>query len=123
MKAVTTVRYAMIYKDGLEIPLKAELADSFFKRFKGLMFRKSMASESALLLSPCNAIHTFSMRFPIDVVYLDSAARVVHVEKSVQPNKIGKTIKSATSILELNAGMAEKMSLKSGDLLEIVKTS
>lgn len=115
--------YAKIHINGLETPLKAELANSFFKRFKGLMFRKSMPPNSALLLSPCNAIHTFSMRFPIDVVYIDATARVVHVEKSVQPNKIGKTIKSATSILELNAGMAEKMSLKSGDLLEIVKTS
>lgn len=123
MKVVTTVGYAKIYKDGLEIPLKAELADSFFKRFKGLMFRKSMASDSALLLSPCNAIHTFSMRFPIDVVYLDSDARVVHIEKSMQPNKVGKSIKTALSVLELNIDMVEKLSLKSGDLLEIVKMS
>lgn len=120
---MTNVRYAKIYKDGLEIPLKAELADSFFKRFKGLMFRKSMPQNSALLLSPCNAIHTFSMRFPIDVVYLDSDARVVHIEKSMQPNKVGKSIKTALSVLELNTDMAEKLSLKSGDLLEIVKMS
>lgn len=117
------MRYAKIYKDTLEIALEVELADSFFNRFKGLMLRKSMPQNHALLLSPCNAIHTFSMRFPIDVVYIDAAARVVHVEKSMQPNKIGKTIKSATSVLELNTGMAEKLSLESGDLLEIVRTS
>lgn len=109
-----------VHLNSREILLKVELADSFLKRFKGLMFRKSMPSDYALLLSPCNAIHTFSMRFPIDVVYLDRDSRVVYIEKSMQPNKVGKTIKSAVQVLELNSGIAEKFDLEPGDTLEII---
>ncbi|HZK38918.1 MAG TPA: DUF192 domain-containing protein [Clostridia bacterium] len=97
------------------------MADNFFKRFKGLMFRRSMPSDYGLLLSPCNAIHTFSMRFPIDVIFLDENSKIVHIEKSMRPNKIGKTIKAATNVLELSSGMAEKLDLKPNDMLDIIR--
>ncbi len=112
--------YAKVHLNGQEIVREVELANSFFKRFKGLMFRQSMPLDYGLLLSPCKAIHTFSMRFPIDVVYLDADSKIIHIEKSMQPNKVGKTIKSAASVLELNSGMAEKFDLKADDTLELV---
>ncbi len=121
MKAVLAVSDVKVHLNSRELVLKVELADSFLKRFKGLMFRKSMPSDYALLLSPCNAIHTFSMRFPIDVVYLDRDSRVVYIEKSMLPNKIGKTIKAAVKVLELNSGVAEELGIKMGDTLEIVR--
>lgn len=114
---------AKVYLNGREIVQQVELADNFFKRFKGLMFRKSMPMDYGLLLFRCNAVHTFSMRFPIDVVYLDGDSRIVYIEKSMQPNKIGKAIKNAVNVLELNSGVAEKFNLKPGDVLEIARPS
>ena len=82
-----------------------ELADNFFKRFNGLMFRKRLAHGHGLLLRPCSGIHTCFMRFPIDVIYLDSDNTVLGQE-TLLPWHIGKHIKGAKAILELNAGEA-----------------
>ena len=49
---------------------KCEVANNPITRFKGLMFRKELEKGSALLIEPCNEIHTFNMKFPIDVVTL-----------------------------------------------------
>ncbi|MPN20454.1 hypothetical protein SDC9_167833 [bioreactor metagenome] len=62
------MKYTHIEVSNGPLDLNIELAASFRKRFLGLMFRKQMPEDHALLLVPCNAIHTFSMRFPIDVV-------------------------------------------------------
>ena len=115
------MHYLKVCLNGQEIISQVEPADSFLKRFMGLMFRKSMPPDSGLLLSPCNAIHTFSMRFPIDVVYLDDMSIIVYIEKSMRPNKIGKTIKKAASVLELNMGIADKLDLDVGDKLVFIR--
>ena len=113
--------FLKVYKNDYLILREIEPADSFLKRFMGLMFRKSMPPDSGLLLSPCNAIHTFSMRFPIDVVYLDDMSTIVYIEKSMRPNKIGKTIKKAASVLELNMGVTDKLDLDIGDKLVFIR--
>ena len=110
---------ARAYKKDLLIVEEVELADSFTKRFLGLMFRKSMPPNHALLLCPCNAIHTFSMKFAIDAVFLAKDGTVLHIEHTMQPNKPGKAVKKADSVLELNAGIAEQIGLKAGDILEL----
>ena len=56
---------------------KAEMADTFFKRLIGLLNRKSLGKGEALILSPANCIHSFFMRFSIDVLFLDKSNKVV----------------------------------------------
>lgn len=62
-----------------------EIADTFWKRFKGLQFRRSMASESGMILSPCSSLHTCFMRFPIDLIMLGHDDSVIGVRRSVRP--------------------------------------
>ncbi|TVT27364.1 DUF192 domain-containing protein [Salinicoccus cyprini] len=79
-------------------------AHSFWSRFKGLMFKCSMPSDSALHLYPCRSIHTFFMKFNIDVIYLDEENKVVGIETNLIPGKIGWRYKDARSVIELPAG-------------------
>ncbi len=60
--------------------IRFEIADTFFKRFFGLMLRKELRKNTGLLLMPCGRIHTCFMRFPIDVLYLDKAWRIIGKE-------------------------------------------
>jgi len=74
-------------------------------RLKGLLGTKEFPPEvDALLISPCNAIHTVGMRFAIDLVFLDSHNRVVRVAKNIFPGKLCISESGAKSVLEIAAG-------------------
>lgn len=115
------MKKALIRKNGVVITSNAEAADSFFRRFMGLMFRKSIADDYALHITPCNQIHMLNMHFAIDVVYLDGEGRVVKIDRNVPPKKICKTVRSAKSVVEMNASAAEKYGICEGDVIEIVR--
>ena len=115
------MRKAKILKNGLVITENARIADSFFSRFIGLMFRKSIPADYALHIKPCNQIHMLNMRFAIDVVYLSADGRVVRIDENVQPNKICKTVREAKSVIEMNSFAARKSGITEGDILEIHK--
>ncbi len=113
------MKKARLLKNGLVITENIQIADTFFSRFKGLMFRKSIPDDYALHIKPCNQIHMLNMRFAIDVVYLSREGRVVKVDENVQPNKICKTVKEAKSVIEMNGFAAAKFGITEGDILEI----
>lgn len=96
---------------------RAGKADNFFSRFMGLMFKKGMDSDQGLLITPCNQVHTFNMRFDIDVVFLDKKDEVVHIEHSMKRGKVSKIIKNAHSVLELCSGTAKNCGINIGDKL------
>jgi uncharacterized membrane protein (UPF0127 family) len=60
-----------------------ELADSGSRRNKGLLGRQGLAPGEGLWIVPCEAVHTFGMKFPIDLVYLDRGKRVKKLRNSV----------------------------------------
>jgi Uncharacterized conserved protein len=93
-----------------------ELADSFLKRLKGLMFRKEMPKGKALLLEHCNSVHCCFMKFTIDVLYLDKNYVILYKE-TLKPWSIGKITAGTKSVLELSEGQAEF--LEKGDKLDI----
>lgn len=97
----------------------AELADSFFTRFRGLMFRESIEQDYALVITPCNQIHMLNMKFAIDVIYLAESGEVVKIERNVQPGKICKTVKQAKSVIEVNAFAAARLGIREGDILKM----
>ena len=72
-----------------------------FLRLKGLMGEKNIST--GLLLRPCAQIHTYFMKEPIDVVYLDRAGRVLSVETAMEPGRMGFYIHGAKTVLELPA--------------------
>lgn len=83
-------------------------SDTFFKRLKGLMFTKELPEEKALHIIPCNEIHTFNMRYSIDVLYLDAEKNIISINEDMKPSKIGKRVKNAKSVVELPRGKIKK---------------
>ncbi len=84
---------------------RVEVADHGAKRSKGLLGRDGLASGEGLWIVPCEAVHTFGMRFPIDLVYVDRSKRVRKVRSAVRPWRISACL-TAHSIIELAAGTA-----------------
>lgn len=97
---------------------EVENANHFARRFMGLMYRKSMADNHGLLLTPCNEIHTFGMRYDIDTIALSKDNVILFIDKAVPPNKVRKKVKGGHKVLELNAGVSDKLGLKIGDTIE-----
>ena len=94
------------------------VARSLWGRFRGLMLRREMAPDEALLIEPSASIHTAFMRFPIDVVFLDREKQVVKVAANVRPFRAA--LSRGHSALELNAGSAGRANVAEGDRLVIV---
>ncbi|MEH6992584.1 DUF192 domain-containing protein [Neobacillus drentensis] len=103
----------------INIPYQIKMADSFFKRLKGLMFRKDPINDEGLWIVPCNAVHMFFMKFPLDIVLLNEQNEVVELHHCLQPWKITKPEKNAYSTLELPAGSAEKLGICIGNIIQL----
>ena len=99
-----------------------EIANRFWKRFKGLMGRPSLAPNHGIYISPCTSIHCFFMRFPIDVVFVDKFNTVVAIYPAVRPWSITLPGRGAHSVIEGSAGqLAHQVNL--GDSLTIKETN
>src|ERR1039457_4024413 len=105
-----------------QLASNAVIAGSGAKRTKGLLGRKSLEPGEGMWIVPCEAVHTFGMRFPIDLVYLDRKHRVKKVRSNVVPWRLSACL-SAHSILELPSGTIEATLTQTGDLLEISPAS
>lgn len=93
------------------------VADTPKTRKRGLLDRESLLPGEGLWIVPCQAIHMFFMRFPIDLVYIDSKKRVCKVRSEVAPWRISACL-SAHSVLELPAGVVCSSRTQRGDTLE-----
>ena len=97
---------------------KAGKADSFVKRFKGLMGVTELPVGDGLHIAPCNSIHTFFMKIPIDVLFLDASQQVVDICHAIAPWRVSRVYFEAKSVLELPAGTAAASKTEAGDRLE-----
>lgn len=91
-----------------------EVARSIWARFWGLMFRKGLGRDEALLIDPCSSVHTMFMRFPIDIVFLDAENRVVKITQDLRPWRIGLA-SGSKRVLEMPSGTVAKCGLAVGD--------
>jgi uncharacterized protein len=87
-------------------------------RRQGLLDRDSLAEGSALVIAPGNAIHTFFMRFAIDVAFVAKDGRVVKVRRAVPPWRVAGAWR-AFAVVELAAGALDSSDTRPGDLLRI----
>jgi len=99
----------------------AEVADHGAARNKGLLGRDSLFSGEGLWIVPCEAVHTFGMRFPIDLVYIDRKKVVRKVRSNVRPWRLSGCL-SAHSVIELPAGTVQATQTHPGDVLEFSPT-
>lgn len=98
---------------------KIKIANSFDERLVGLMFKKEMSELDGLLITPCNSIHTFFMRFNIDVYFLDKNNKVIKIIKKLKPWRITGIYFKAIKVLELRENFLEQ-EVNIGDKLEVV---
>jgi uncharacterized protein len=111
---------AVNLSNGAEIANEIAKAHSFFTRFKGLMFSKSLPEGHGLHIQPCQSIHTFFMNYPIDVLYLNKEYEIVGLQESFQPSKIGQVYKNGYSVLELPPGSIQKSDTKIGQKIKFI---
>ena len=97
---------------------RCEVADTFVRRFRGLMGRRDIGGADAMVIRPAGSVHTFFMRFPIDVVYRDRDDRVVKVVEALRPWRMSAA-RGAKSVVELPAGDAARRGIEEGVMLEI----
>ena len=96
-----------------------EMADSFYRRFCGLMLRRSLPHGTSLALKPCNSIHMLFMRFPIDVLFIDKDNVVVGCCKSIKPWRLSSIFRKSVLAVELPAGLIDKTNTDVGDIIAI----
>jgi uncharacterized protein len=94
------------------------MADKPWSRMRGLLGRSGLEAGEGLLLKPCGSVHTFFMRFPIDVVFLDRELAVVAVSPEVAPWRTARA-KGAKVTLELAAGEAARRGIAPGVQLRL----
>lgn len=95
------------------------VASGFYSRLRGLIGRAGLAAGEGLLLTPCRAVHTFGMRFPIDLLFIDHQGQVVAVIKNLKPNRYSGYFGAASAVLELAAGEADRYVIAVGDRLSV----
>ncbi len=95
------------------------MADTLFKRAKGLLGTKEFRPGEALVITSCNSIHTFFMRFAIDVLFVDKAYKVIKAIPSLRPFRITPPYFKADFTLELPAGTIASTSTTEGDTLSL----
>ncbi len=98
----------------------AEVADTSAKRRTGLLKHTRLESGEGLWIIPCESVHTFFMKFPIDLVYLDKNRKVRKIRHAMGPWRLSACL-TARSVLELPAGTVERTGTLPGDELAIEK--
>ena len=99
------------------IASSVEVADHGARRRKGLLGRDHLPAGEGLWILPCEAVHTFGMQFPIDLIYLDRNNRVRKTRSGVPPFRFSGCL-SAHSVIELASGTISETQTKPGDRLE-----
>jgi uncharacterized protein len=101
---------------GLTLATRVELANTSAARRRGLLGVKDLAVESGLWITPCEAIHTFGMKMPLDVIFIDRNFAVRKILTNLAPRRIGVCL-VAHSVLELRAGTVARTGAQRGDKL------
>jgi uncharacterized membrane protein (UPF0127 family) len=104
---------ALASDDGNVVCERCLLAETPLARLRGLLGRSDLPAGEGLLLRPAGSVHTAFMRFPIDVVFLDRADRVLKVAHDLAPWRMAGC-RGARAVLELPAGEASKRGLHEG---------
>ena len=98
------------------VALEVDVAATRATRRRGLLGRDSLGATEGLLLTPCKAVHTVGMRFPIDVIFVDRDGRAVRIVPALAPWRIAMSAR-AKAVIELAAGTAAASDIQIGDML------
>ena len=97
---------------------RCHFANTVVKRMVGLLNRRKFAEGEGLLFDRCYGVHTFGMRFPIDILFLDKDLQVIRAVKSLPPYRTS-VVRKAVYVLELPVGALENTCTEEGDQIQI----
>lgn len=107
--------------NGVTIASQIDIARSIFSKLAGLMFRKNISQDYAMIFlfkkPAIVGVHMMFMRFPIDVIFLDQDKKIIGIS-TLKPWWTHKQMKKVMYLIEMKQGAAEKYGLKTGDILD-----
>ncbi len=109
-------------RSGEVLASRGRLADNFKTRTVGLLGEARLDEDEALIIKPCWSIHTFFMRFPIDVLFLDKKGTVKKIIRSMPAWRMAVSWGSHETI-EMAPGVLEGFDLEVGDSVEVRKAA
>lgn len=101
------LKCTIIQNDDTPLFEQGSVLMSFYERVRGLIGRKELDHNEAWVFPQCKSIHTFFMRMPIDVIWLDKENRVIDV-KTLRPWHLPVERRHACAVIEARAGVAEE---------------
>ena len=102
-----------------QLSCRVEVAESLWARTAGLLGRRTLRADGGLWIRPCNSVHTFFLRFSIDVVYLAADYTVVKTCSRLKPFRFSMGGRKANSVLELPAGSIDRCRVAVSQKLEV----
>jgi uncharacterized membrane protein (UPF0127 family) len=105
---------------GRIIVARLEVARSLWRQTVGLIGRRELDPDEGLWLEPCNSIHTFGMRFAIDVLFLDRSGVLLHMVSDLRPWRVSWPVRRARSVVEIPSGAIASRNIQPGLRYQIV---
>jgi uncharacterized membrane protein (UPF0127 family) len=102
---------------GTVLAERVAIAESLLARTRGLLGTRVLARSEALLLRPCRQVHSFFMRYALDLVFVDRQGRVLLTRQNFGTNRISPLVMRANAVLELAAGALASTPTETGDVL------
>ena len=99
------------------------IANSFFKRFKGLMMATPLENDEGLILTKTNSIHMFFMKYEIDVLFLDKNNIIIDKIISMKRRRVSKIYKNCSTVIELKAKTLLDLNVEIGDKIVFIEKS
>jgi len=109
-------------RSGVPVATTLETAFDSATRRRGLLGRQGLEEGHALVIAPCNAVHTFRMRFPIDVLFVARDGRITKIVRRLAASRIAVSF-AAFATIELRAGALDGIDLTVGDRLAVGERS
>lgn len=105
---------------GILLTRQLEICKKDRERIKGLMGKRRF-SNKALLIERCNQIHTWFMRFPIDILFINETNHVIAKKERFHPWKVSEKVEHAIAVIEAEGGFFADTKVEVGDMIEIVR--
>jgi uncharacterized protein len=105
-------------RSGRPLATRVETAFSSEDRKRGLLGREGLPPGQALVIAPTNLVHTFAMRFAIDILFAARDGRILKISSAVPPRRIAGALRGF-AVIEMAAGEAERTGTRVGDVIEV----
>lgn len=97
----------------------AKVADNFFSRSVGLISKKFLPEGEALIIKPCCSIHTFFMKFEIDVLFVNKRNEIIALYENAKHWRILPIHPTSSYVIELSAGSITNKNIVKHDIISI----